>query len=116
MTADVAQNAAVAQVFVKPRGSARFIADPVWPESEDLNNFPDRAALHEITRMHRALHVESLAKINHVFAARVGHDLPRLRQLLEGGERGFVRKIILARRHHPAADAAANIRNGGRRD
>ena len=77
------------------------------PEPEHLHHLSNRPTLDQITGVHRTFHVESLAKVDHVFAIRFRDYLTGSRELIESGERRLVREVVLPRLHHPAANRPA---------
>ena len=114
MRADVAQNATHLFLRPKPLRPARR-RTAVRPQPHHLHHAPDRSLLDELPRAHRTLPVQPFAEIHHVFPAARLHRSARARELFERREGCLVREVILARRHHAAAErpAFARHRSGG---
>src|ERR1044072_1611433 len=83
------------------------------PETEHLDHAADGASMYEISGVHRGFHVKTLAEINHVLALRFGGDAAGGVELIEGGERRFIREVVFASGHHANTDGAAFARYGG---
>lgn len=63
-----------------------------------------------------ALHMQPLAKINHVLPAGLCNGLTCGFELVNRGEWRFVSEIIFPGRHHAQAERAPKVRDGRRRD
>ena len=84
VAANVAEDAAVFGAFEKPRGPSRRV-EPVRTEAEDADDAADGALGDELAGENRALHVESLAVIDHVFPAGFCRDRARVVELRQRG-------------------------------
>ncbi len=103
VAAEVAQDPPVLLALEEP-GRSAGLAEPVRRQNRHVDDPADGSLLQEIGREHGGLILEPLAVVDHVLAARLGGDFPRLVQLPHRGERRLVGKVVLARLHHLAAD------------
>ena len=79
--------------------------------ADDLQDAADGSLVDQLAGEHGAFHVQTLAEVDGVFSPRLlGHflDLVKLRQ---GGERRFVREVILAVAHHPHPEGGVVARH-----
>ena len=81
-----------------------------------LDHTADRSISDKLPGEDRALHVEALAKIDHVFLSGAERRRAGLVELRQRGERGFIGEIIAPGFHDLAPERPAQIRDGGRRN
>jgi hypothetical protein len=115
VAADVAQDAAKFFPFKKPGGACGRV-HAVRPQAEHLDDPADGSLPDEVARMDGAFDVQPLAVIDHVFAPCASDRLAGLGKLIERGEGGLVRKVVLPSLQDPATDRAALGRDGRGRD
>ena len=107
---EVAQDPSVALALEEPRRPGGQ-AGPVQAHADDLQDAADGSLVDQLAGEHGAFHVQTLAEVDGVFSPRLlGHflDLVKLRQ---GGERRFVREVILAVAHHPHPEGGVVARH-----
>lgn len=73
------------------------------PHADDLHHLADGPGLHQLPGVDSGLHLQALAVVDHVLAARLGDGALDVLQLLQSGEGGLVGEVVLARLHHPDA-------------
>ena len=113
VAADVAENAAEVATIVEPlRTTAPF---PVRTGSQGLHDAANRALQHQLSGKDRALYVQTLAVIHRVFLPGLRHHCFGIGQLFKGGERRFIREIVLTRGHRFQPQCTAPGRDGGTR-
>ena len=77
------------------------------PKAQHLHHLADGALFYQLSGIYHRFHVQPLAVIHHIFTPGFTHFGLGGLQLFQGGERGFVGKIILTCIHHPASKGAA---------
>ena len=95
MTTKIAKNA-TGLISLKEPWRARLGVETVWPGSDSLHNATDGTVCHEVSGMDRAFRMNPFIEIDGILAPGFVHRATRLIQLLQSGERRFIREVILA--------------------
>jgi hypothetical protein len=101
MAAKIAENTA-RLVSIKEPWRARLGVETVRAGAEGLHDATNGTIRHEMSGMDGTFGMNPFIEIDHVFAPGFVHRTMRLIQLFQGGERRFVREVVLARPQYAA--------------
>ena len=112
MAADVREDTAVTVFIKEPVRTAALGAHAVRAPAHHLHHLANFALFQQLLCVHRAFHMQTLAKVAEVFLPGLTHGLTHLFQVLGRNERRLIHKEILAVAHSFHAQRAAVQRDG----
>ena len=102
MAAKIAENTA-RLVSIEEPWRARLGVETVRTCAEGLHDATNGTIRHEVPGMDGTFGMNPFIEIDRVLAPGFVHRKTRLIQLFQGGERRFVREVVLARPHYAAS-------------